>query len=181
MLIATRSKINAQAAVCNGHMDIIEVLLEHSVDVDQQDMNTGCTPLHVASQWGYTEITKLLIGSLLTSHTQNLALCYEVSETSCIVLSEHKASIEEGLWDTEETPIYVAALEGNVECFRVRVVWCHSCHSILHQPSVSNLMFAIAGPDGRWGRYNGRNLIWGKPTLYRGTDGPYRNCQINSF
>ena len=53
--------------MCNGHMDCIEVLLEYSVDVDQQDMNTGCTPLHVASQWGYTDITKLLIGSLLTS------------------------------------------------------------------------------------------------------------------
>ena len=32
---------------------------------------------------------------------------------------EHKATIEAGLWDTDETPLYVAALEGNADCFQV--------------------------------------------------------------
>ena len=84
-----------QAAVCNGYMDCIEVLLQYSVDVDQQDMNTGCTPLHVASQWGYTDITKLLIGSFPNCANHRSRLKVLCSKTYCVTLACSRQNIKQ--------------------------------------------------------------------------------------
>ncbi len=48
------------AALGEGHEDVSELLLAHSVDVDIRD-STGRTPLHLAAYEGFFEVTRILI------------------------------------------------------------------------------------------------------------------------
>ena len=44
-------------ACIDGNLDVVQYLVEHGIDIDQED-NEGWTPLHAAASCGYMEIAR---------------------------------------------------------------------------------------------------------------------------
>ena len=112
------------AAASNGHVNTVELLLEHEADATAQN-NRGETPLHVAARWGYSELVRRLLasGADVNARTDvdgatplHIASDAEVISILIDCNADINAEDDEGL-----SPVHRAVRQGNVD--RVRMLW----------------------------------------------------------
>lgn len=108
-----------------GQTDIVNVLIQAGANVEFQD-NDGCSPLHVASQNGHTEIAKLLIEASAINveslTNEGLTPLHVASQNGHIeivkLLLKAKANI--GIQDSLHwTPLYTATANGHTEIVKL--------------------------------------------------------------
>jgi CDK inhibitor PHO81 len=113
-------------AVMNGHSDVVDILLAHSVSVEATTQS-DLIPLCLASVGGHAKITSMLLakGAKIIANTEGLtpqALAAREGHADCLQLlvrAGADANVKEkgSLW----TPLFFAAENGHLQCIRVLV------------------------------------------------------------
>jgi len=104
----------------NGHVDVVELLIESSANMEEKTQDQW-TPLHVTSENAHMKIVEMLIskGADIEAKTKYLWTPLHVScQNGCVNVAElliSKGADIEAKTNNKRTPLYVATIYGEVD------------------------------------------------------------------
>jgi hypothetical protein len=110
-----------------GNIEIVTFLLDMGAKIDSDYQKDGSTPLHLAAWFNFPKIAQLLIDRGADINTLNIcgsspvhSAAWRNSAESLAVLLNHNAQFTvRNFTGNGNTPLYLAAKAGSVECLRL--------------------------------------------------------------
>ncbi len=110
-----------------GNINIINLLLDAGADIDSTYQNDESTPLHLAAWFGYPNCVQLLIDKGAQINKTNLAgstpvhsaAWREKPECLNLLINRGAAFEDKNSTGTGNTPLYLAAKAGSLECLHI--------------------------------------------------------------
>jgi hypothetical protein len=114
-------------AACNGHAEVLKLLIAAKADVNQARTKDGATPLYVAAKKGYAEVLKLLIEK--GAHINKVRTDDGATSTHVAAENGHVEAVKMliaagalvNMVRTKDraTPAYIAAENGHAEVYTI--------------------------------------------------------------
>ncbi len=130
-----RSFTPLDLAIEKGHVEVVELLLEHTSTSDLQRKHdcSGNTPLHIATKNGHVELTNLLL-----EHANKLHFNKEIADQNGAHLNNEEGHVDEvkGVLEHSEsyikeknndgnTPLHLAIEEGHAKVVQFLLKYCN--------------------------------------------------------
>eukprot|EP00729_Bicosta_minor_P032743 gene32743-biopygen24539 len=117
-------------AAANGHVEYLKLLLHHNADPNQAMTDYGLTPVGIAAQEGHGECLKLLLQNnadpnqaMTDNGVTPVLFAAQEGHVECLqLLLQHNADPEQARTDDGTTPLHAAAGSGELSAAQLLVV-----------------------------------------------------------